>query len=46
MPMFVSSGKMRAAAGGCENHDREDEEDVVSGPGPSKKKSLVSYNKK
>ena len=39
---------MSAAAGGRENHDREDAEgeDVVPGPGPSKKKRLVSYNKK
>ena len=47
--LVVSYGKMSAAAaGGRENHDREDAEgeDVVPGPGPSKKKRLVSYNKK
>ena len=39
---------MSAAAGSRENDDREDEgdEDVVPGPGPSKKKRVVSYNKK
>ena len=42
------NGKMSAAAGGRGNDDREDaeDEDVVPGPCPFKKKRLVSYNKK
>ncbi|KAK1888874.1 Mu-theraphotoxin-Hhn1b 3 [Dissostichus eleginoides] len=36
---------MSAAGGGGDNERGEEREDVVLGPGPSKKKRLVSYNK-
>ena len=43
---IVLNGKMSAAEGGRRDRVDAEDEDVVPGPGPSKKKRLVSYNKK